>query len=212
MADRPPSLKSRKQFALAAAARAIGGKRLAEAEVIVVPPQAAKPTAARLQLQPPRLRFDRVVLALWARLRAALRDVLPTGTTVIVSVTAPIRLPAKTANELEERIQALLKRRAAKLAGTVNGNGVRIRITKGGTASRLVGFVHNPDSNPDILFDLTQLLLERVKGERPLIIALEDDPAWTDTYGRVCEQFFAAGAVVVVVGSDGEALVPEGTA
>jgi hypothetical protein len=58
----------------------------------------------------PRLRFDRVVTRLIQGLHASLGETLPGGTTVVLTVTAPIRLPSKTAAALEEKIRALLGR------------------------------------------------------------------------------------------------------
>src|SRR5215831_13671473 len=76
----------------------------------------------RLKLTRPRLRFDRVALGLIDRLRSALSGSLPDGRTVIVTITAPIRLPSRTAGAMEERIRKLVATRAApaRLAGTIH--------------------------------------------------------------------------------------------
>jgi hypothetical protein len=72
----------------------------------------------------PRLRFDKVATALIERLQAALSQVVPDGTTVLLTINAPIRLPSKTAASLEDKIQTLLNRgslgRDAK--DTIHGN------------------------------------------------------------------------------------------
>ncbi|CAA6603395.1 conserved hypothetical protein [Rhodospirillaceae bacterium LM-1] len=102
------------------------------------------------------LRFDRVVIGLVGRLRAFAEDVVPEGTTVLVAVTAPIRVPAKTTAALKERIGALLAGAARHEKSTIHGNRTTIRIVEHRTrqAPKFLGFVHNPDSDPDRLFDL----------------------------------------------------------
>jgi hypothetical protein len=52
---------------------------------------------ARLGAAKLRLRFDKVALRLVGGLKAALASVVPEGETVAFTITAPIRLPAKTA-------------------------------------------------------------------------------------------------------------------
>ena len=50
----------------------------------------------------PRLRFDKVATRLIERLQATLGETVPDGMTVLLTITAPIRLPSKTAASLEE--------------------------------------------------------------------------------------------------------------
>lgn len=98
------------------------------------------------------LRFDKVVARVLARLDRGIAASVPKGVTVLVTITAPIRLPTKTAAAIEERTRQLLSRSAVKrdALSTVHGNRVRIRVVRHKTprAPRLMGFVHNPDSNP----------------------------------------------------------------
>ena len=53
----------------------------------------------------PRLRFDKVATRLIERLQATLGETVPDGMTVLLTITAPIRLPSKTAASLEDKIQ-----------------------------------------------------------------------------------------------------------
>jgi hypothetical protein len=118
----------------------------------------------------PRLRFDKVVLRLIGGLQAALREAVPEDEAVMLTVTAPIRLPAKTAAALESRIRDGLARRSAKaeVAETIHGNRIRLRFVKGvpAQASRVIGFVHNPETDPEVLLHLAQSLLERIARRR----------------------------------------------
>jgi hypothetical protein len=117
-----------------------------------------------------RLRFDRVVLRLDARLREALADSVPAGRTVVWTMTAPIRLPAKTADALEGKIRALLERGApgGRYAGTIERNRVRVRVLATGAkrTGKVIGFVHNPDVDPAPLFELSDELLAQVRRAR----------------------------------------------
>ena len=51
----------------------------------------------------PRLRFDKVATRLIERLQATLGKTVPDGMTVMLTITAPIRVPSKTAASLEDK-------------------------------------------------------------------------------------------------------------
>ena len=211
-----PRLTERRQKAIAAVAKRfhailelgadplnahliVAGKR-----IVIEFTSGGSPVSRLSGVAPPRLRFDRVVLRLLGRLRAAL-DGVPSGWTVVVTITAPIRLPSKTAATLEESIRTLLKEPSApgQLTDTVHGNQIQVRTLRNAktSSSKLVGFVHNRDSDPTSLFDLTGSMVRRIgsgpgtrkrfSGDRWLIITNEDEPSWTDTYRHVCSQLFA---------------------
>lgn len=117
----------------------------------------------------PRLRFDKVATRLIERLEAALGETVPDGMTVVLTITAPIRLPSKTAASLEDKIQTLLGRglpgRGKK--DTIHGNRVQIRLLRDESkrAPKMIGFVHNSDSDPLLLLNMTRELLELVRPE-----------------------------------------------
>jgi hypothetical protein len=117
----------------------------------------------------PRLRFDRVATRLMERLQTTLGGTVPEGTTVLLTVTAPIRLPSKTAASLEDKIQTLLGRKspARDEKDTIHGNRVQIRLwrDKYRQAPKMIGLVHNSDSDPLLLLNMTGELLELVSGE-----------------------------------------------
>jgi hypothetical protein len=109
-----------------------------------------------------RLRFDRVALRFVKSFQASLGAIIPDGRTLVVTITAPIRLPARTAAVLEEKIRRVLARGAVlEVHETIHGNRVtarllRRRITADASA---IGFVHNRDSDPEILFAAMRALL-----------------------------------------------------
>lgn len=117
----------------------------------------------------PGLRFDKVAGRLIERLQAALAETVPDGMTVLLTITAPIRLPSKTAASLEDKIQALLARGSLgpDEKDTIHGNRVRIRLLRNESerAPKMIGFVHNSDSDPLLLLDMTRELLELVSAE-----------------------------------------------
>ena len=114
----------------------------------------------------PRLRFDKVALRVVAGLRAVLSEAVPDGEAVVLTITAPIREPAKTAAELERRIRGCLAGRSAEreLEETIHRNLIRVRLVRGvpRRASKVIGFVHNPDCDRDVLLDITQSLLQHI--------------------------------------------------
>ena len=117
----------------------------------------------------PRLRFDKVATRLVERLQATLGKTVPDGITVLLTITAPIHLPSKTAASLEDKIQTLLGR---GLPGrdekdTIHGNRVQIRLLRDGSeqAPKMIGFVHNSDSDPFQLLEMTGELLALISLE-----------------------------------------------
>jgi hypothetical protein len=117
----------------------------------------------------PRLRFDKVATRLTERLQATLGETVPDGRTVLLTITAPIRLPSKTAASLEDQIQTLLGRGSPGRdeRATIHGNRVQIRLVRdeSGRAPTLIGFVHNSDSDPLLLLNMTSELLELISAE-----------------------------------------------
>jgi hypothetical protein len=117
----------------------------------------------------PRLRFDKVVTRLIERLQATLGDTVPDGVTVLLTITAPIRLPSKTVASLEGKIQTLLGRGSPgrEEKDTIHGNRVQIRLLRGESerAPKMIGFVHNSDTDPRLLFNMTRGLLELIRAE-----------------------------------------------
>ena len=59
------------------------------------------------------LRFDRVVGRVLGDLRAFADGAAPAGVTLVVTVTAPIRQPAKTVDALRQAAEAMHRRSAA---------------------------------------------------------------------------------------------------
>jgi hypothetical protein len=143
----------------------VAGKRVAVEIAALKRRNIGKRNAARI-----RLRFDKVVTGLMDRLQTTLDKTVPAGMTVLLTVTAPIRLPSKTAASLEDKIQTLLSRgspgRDAK--ATIYGNHVRIRLVEDefGRSPKMIGFVHNSDSDALLLLNMTCELLELISAGR----------------------------------------------
>jgi hypothetical protein len=106
------------------------------------------------------LRFDRVVVAVLSMLRSFADSAAPKDLAVLVAITAPIRLPVKTVDDLQQDIGELLAGRgpAGDRTATRRGNDTRLRLVAGvpEQAPRLIGFVHNRGSTPQTLFDLAE--------------------------------------------------------
>ncbi|MGP0075922.1 MAG: hypothetical protein ACLPWF_28730 [Bryobacteraceae bacterium] len=112
------------------------------------------------------MRFDKVATRLLERLEATLGETAPDGMTVLLTITAPIRLPAKTAASLEEKIQTLVGRASRRRdeKDTIHGNRVQIRLLRDESerAPKMIGFVHNSDSDPLLLLNMTHELLKLI--------------------------------------------------
>jgi hypothetical protein len=116
-----------------------------------------------------RLRFDKVATRLIEGLRATLGGIVPDGMTVLLTITAPIRLPSKTAASLQDKIETLLGRGSPGRdeKDTIYGNRVRIRLLRDESerAPKMIGFVHNSDSDPLLLLNMTRELLDLSSAE-----------------------------------------------
>jgi len=177
----------------------IDGERIAVEIAVIAPRKTAPDSPTR-----PRLRFDRVALGFMARLRAGLTDSVPDGQAVVITITAPIWLASRTAAAVQETIRRRLARRVARLRieETINGNEVRARLMRDFScrASKVVGFVHNPDSDAKPLFDAAESLLrhigaaagtgmcKRFPGDRWLVLACGAGQPHLETYRHVYSQ------------------------
>jgi hypothetical protein len=178
----------------------LAGKRIAVETTTI------KPVPVNRAIAPtPRLRFDRVALALVKRLQLAFRGSAPDDKALILTVTAPIRLASKTAQELEKKIRARLARgtAGAELRHTIQGNRIRVRFVRlrSGRGVQVIGFLHNPDSNPDVLLNLAQSLLDciaeaskrvasGVASGRWLVVVNDEGFSRVEAYRHVCSQLF----------------------
>ena len=193
-------------------------RKPADVEVIAVKSQIPRGS----KVTPPRLRFDRVVLRVFSDLRSALKDATPSGVTVVITLTAPIRLASKTTAAIEANVRKLLEKQSASAftARTIETNQVRIQVIRGGATrtSALIGFVHNRDSDPTLLFSLTRALLRCAEsfnpGARELRVEMQDEPRWTKTYAHVCAGVFARSGLrrILLVDTDGEEVSVESIA
>ena len=142
----------------------VAGKRVAVDLITLKRRGTGQPNAAK-----PRLRFDNVATRFIERLQATLGETVPDGMTVLLTITAPIRLPSKTAASLEDKIQTLLGRGSPgrDKKETVHGNRVQIRLLRDEAerAPKMIGFVHNSDSDPLLLLNMTRELLELISAE-----------------------------------------------
>jgi hypothetical protein len=117
-------------------------------------------------LSPSRLglRFDRVVGAVLGRLRSHAEAKVPEQIIVLVTISAPIHAPGRTADALKQQIEDIASVGAPGVERRVeiHGNRVRIRLARrvSGRAPRLIGLVHNPGVAPSQLLELAERWLE----------------------------------------------------
>jgi len=109
------------------------------------------------------LRFDKVAVRLPINLRASAN--ISEEVAVLWTITAPIKLPAKTKFELSQQIKNILDSAAPNedYQLTIYHNQIHIRIigVPANQTEWIVGFVHNPECNSKQLLDLaSQWLLE----------------------------------------------------
>jgi hypothetical protein len=177
----------------------IAGKRIA-VDVMVMDEGAS----SRGDLKKPRLRFDKVALRLVKDLQLALSPYIPDGEALILTITAPIRLRSMTAGALANMVRDGLASDPVRvdIEDTIHGNQVRARLVQGVSAptSKVFGFVHNPESDPDLVMRLTQSLLhcigaaaekrspEKFTGDRWLVVTSAERVSDIETYRHVYDQ------------------------
>jgi len=145
----------------------------------------------------PHLRFDKVATRLINRLQAGLHDSVPPGMIVLLTLTAPIRLPSKTAAALQDRINALIQRGAPRrdVKDKICDNRIQVRFLREvpEQAPKMIGFVHNSDSGPLPFFHMTRQLLElagdealrratRRAGDRWLVVKTSEGSSCLQAY------------------------------
>jgi hypothetical protein len=108
-----------------------------------------------------RLRFDKSVLRLVSGLKTALADAVPEGQTIIFTVTAPIKRRAKTATALEALVRSGLPN--GDVSDTVEDNHVLVRRVTDvpHQMPKVIGFVHNSESDADLILRLAESQLRR---------------------------------------------------
>jgi hypothetical protein len=104
------------------------------------------------------LRFDKVAQRFVADLQIALRESVPEGKTLVFTITAPIRQASKTAAELEKKLRVRLARRPAKMdfSDVIYDNRIHVRLMSCESASKVTGYVHNPDVDTESLFEMAR--------------------------------------------------------
>lgn len=137
----------------------IGDDRLSAPLMAAEPAMIEREIAERLKAAKLRLRFDKVALRLIGGLRSALAEIVPDDQTVIVTLTAPIRLPSRTAAAIEGLVRDGLPDKDVRRM--IHNNQVRLRRVAGVAPEmpRVIGFVHNPESDAGLILTLAKARL-----------------------------------------------------
>ena len=103
------------------------------------------------------LRFDKVAIRLLSDVRETLAAEISEGTALLWTITAPIKLPAKTAATLRTQMSDILHAHPPHHVHetVVFQNKVILRLIRvpGSQPEKMIGFVHNPDSDAHRLLD-----------------------------------------------------------
>lgn len=106
------------------------------------------------------LRFDKVVVRLLSDLRRSVSADIPGGVVVLLTISAPIKLPAKTELALCTQIREVVKSGTKNNhhASVVFQNNISIRVIHVPIqhTEKVVGFVHNPGCDSKRLLDLAE--------------------------------------------------------
>ncbi len=121
---------------------------------------------ARLRIAKLRLRFDKVALRFVGGLKAVLASVVPEGQIVVFTISAPIRLPAKTAVALENIVRS--GPGDAERREIVHDNKLRIRRLGVGPKRmpKVLGFAHSVESDAGAILALAEARLLEPNGDK----------------------------------------------
>jgi hypothetical protein len=171
-------------------------------------------------------RFSEDAPAIWLanELDSELRDVVPDGMLVILTLVSPILKARKTKAQLKDKLAALASRSSeAEVTENVMGNCIEVRIAQDSRPSgkKVVGVVSNQNSSPDILLNARTILEDRIavkaskcgslKSGGPLWLALLNDYWLADdrTYRQAFESFSMEHPFKKILLISGNSLVTE---
>ena len=144
----------------------------------------------------PRLSQDSGVLRLCDEVNEELKNIIPSGVYILLTISAPLNKIRQTKADLINEIKAIVQKKTPKKQVVeINQNKVKIQLISGDRPSgkKVVGIVPNQNSSPDILANVQYILSERINDKikkcskvvhRPLWLALFNDYwlAEPDTY------------------------------
>ncbi len=152
----------------------------------------------------PRLSQDTGVLRLCDEINEELKNDIPSGVYVLLTISSPLNKIRQTKAELTIAVRKIAQKKAPnKQAIEINKNRVKIQLILGDRPSgkKVVGVVPNQNSSPDILANVLYILSERINGKntkcqdivhRLLWLALFNDYwlAELDTYELAMKKLF----------------------
>lgn len=104
------------------------------------------------------LRFDKVAVRFLNNIRSAITKDIPDGTMMLLTITAPIKLPQKTEIEICEQISDFINtnklQTSRKIIAFYNKIHIKIIDVSKKQTERFVGFVHNPEIDSVQLLDI----------------------------------------------------------
>ena len=144
----------------------------------------------------PRLSQDSGVLRLCDEVNEKLKDIIPSGVYILLTISAPLNKIRQTKAELIDEIKRIAQEKApSEHVIDIKHNKVKIQSILGSRPSgkKIVGIIPNQNSNPNILRNVQYILNERINDKvnkcssiahRPLWLALFNDYwlAEPDTY------------------------------
>jgi len=166
----------------------------------------------------PRLSQDTGVLRLHDEINEELKNDIPSGVYVFLTISSPLNKIRQTKTDLINEIKGIAQKKAPnKQVLEINQNKVKIELILGDRPSgkKVVGIVPNQNSSPDILANVLYILSERINDKvtkcrdivhRPLWLALFNDYwlAEPDTYELAMKKLSVAhpfAKICLVLGS-----------
>lgn len=129
----------------------------------------------------PRLSQDSGVLHLCDEVNEELKNVIPSGIYIILTISAPINKIRQFKADLINEIKGIVQKKAPnEQVIEIYQNKVKVRLISGDRQSgkKIIGIVPNRNSSPDILANVQYILSERINDKVKKCSKVEHRPLW----------------------------------
>lgn len=129
----------------------------------------------------PRLSQDSGVLRLCDEIDEELKNIMPSGVYILLTISAPLNKIRQTKADLINEIKSLVQKNAPnERVIEINKNKIKIHSISGDRPSgkKVIGIVPNQNSSSDILANVQYILSERINDKVKKCSKVEHRPLW----------------------------------
>jgi len=128
-----------------------------------------------------RLSQDIGVLRLSDEIDKELKNIIPSGVYILLTISAPLNKIRQTKADLINEIKSLVRKNAPiKQVIKINKNKIKIHSISGDrpSAKKVISIVANQNSSPDVLANVQYMLRERIDDKVKKCLKVKHRPLW----------------------------------